>query len=87
MVDRHQKQIRLSKEEKQAAYKLAAALSNFDNEDLRVLKFFDIQEKEQKHIYRIRKDTNYVKENIKKIDDMMKEIANFQNKQFKKAQS
>lgn len=42
MVDRHQKQIHLSKEEKQAAYKLAAALSNFDNQDLRVLKFFDI---------------------------------------------
>ena len=44
---------------------------------MRVLKFFDIQEKEQKNNYRVRKDTNFVKENIKKIDEMMNEITNF----------
>ena len=68
----------MSREEKSAAYKLAAALSNFDNEDMRVLKFYDIQEKELKNSYKVRNDTNFVKENIKKIDEMMNEITSFQ---------
>ncbi|KAL4503262.1 hypothetical protein ABPG72_000868 [Tetrahymena utriculariae] len=44
----NQSEIRLSKEEVDAAHRLAAALANYDKDDYRSLKFYNIQIKESK---------------------------------------
>jgi len=43
-----QQEVKLSKEEVDAAHRLAAALANYDKDDFRSLKFYNIQVKEKK---------------------------------------
>jgi hypothetical protein len=54
---RNSSQVVLSKEECEAAYRLAAALTNHDSEDYRSLKFLEVQVRDEKRKTKSRSDT------------------------------
>lgn len=72
------------KSECDAAYKLAAALSNYDKDDYRILKFLDIKVKENDKVKKAEERKNYIEANKQRITDMMSEIQILKNQKNKK---
>jgi hypothetical protein len=67
-----------------AAYKLAAALSNYDKDDYRILKFLDIKVKEDSNTTKQEERKNYIEMNKQKISDMMVEIKKMKTQKKEK---
>ena len=67
-----------------AAYKLAAALSNYDKDDYRILKFLDIKVKDDEKSIKLETKKNYIEMNMQKITDMMSEIKKMKDGKIKK---
>lgn len=71
-------------QECEAAYKLAAALSNYDKDDYRILKFLDIKTKEETSVEHKQEKKNYIEMNKKQITDLMSEIKKMKEQKTKK---
>ena len=61
IVYKNEPELFLSKEECNAAYKLAAALANYDEDDYRSLKFLDLKERKTKSMIKLPKIQNWNK--------------------------
>lgn len=69
--------MKLTKEECEASYKLAAALSNYDKDDYRILKFLDIKVKDSGKIVEKEEIPNFIEINKKKLVEHADEIKKF----------
>jgi len=63
---------------------LAAALSNYDKDDYRILKFLDIKVKQDEKATKKEERKNYIEMNKKRISDMMGEINKMKEQKKKK---
>lgn len=63
---------------------MAAALSNYDKDDYRILKFLDIKVKQDEKATKKEERKNYIEMNKKRISDMMGEINKMKEQKKKK---
>lgn len=76
----------IDKIECEAAYKLAAALSNVDQEDYRVLKFLDVQIKKDKNKVAnklLGKPKNFIEKNKNTINEFTNNVKKLKEEMLK----